>query len=145
MTTSSSGSLITLSFETVGIFNNILYSNSTMKFVAVLSSSVEMSSINITQISLNQHVIECIECERTKWENIVIEDIITTSTYIIFLSNSVIDRISNLTITDENTVAFHIIKTNVILLDNINIVNATSGIYLEQSQLGSLQNSMIKD
>ena len=136
---------MTLSFETTGVLNNYTYSNSTMKFVSVLSSSLEMSSIEIAHISLSKHLIECIRCERVIWQNIVIKNILTTSQSIIFLSGSVINQISNFTITDVNDIAFHLIKTKVILIDNLNITNATTGICLEQSQLSLFQNSMIKD
>ena len=50
-----------------------------------------------------------------------------------------------MTMTDINTIAFRIVKTNVVLINKLNILNATSGIYLEQSQMGIMQNSLIKD
>ena len=134
---------MTLSFETTGILNNITYSNSAMKFMTVLSSSVEMSNVKIFQISLNQNLIKCIGCERVIWQNVVVEYINTTSRYIMFLSQSAVNQISNLTVTDVNAIAYHIVKSNITLFDNVNILNATSGIYMEQSQMNLFQHSLI--
>ena len=134
-----------LSFETTGLFNNITYSNSMMKFATVLSSSLEMNNIEINQLSLNQYLLECNRCERAIWQNIVIKDFTTTSQYIIFLSGSVINHISNQTITDINAIVYHVYRTNITLIENLHISNATSGINLKLSQLSLLQNSMIRD
>ena len=143
MDTSSLGSFMTLSFGTTSILKNITYASSTMKFMTVLSSSIEMSNIKISQISLSQNLIECIGCERVIWHNVVIDDITATSKYVIFLSKSVINLISNLTVTDVNAIAYHIVKTNITLFDNVNILNATSGIRMEQSQMNLFQHSLI--
>ena len=89
-------------------------------------------------------MIECIGSELIM-HNMFIKDIITTSQSVVFISGSMINQIRNLSMTDENAIAFHIMNTNITLLDNLNIINATSGIYLEQSQLTLFQNSMIKD
>ena len=134
-----------LSFETTGLFNNITYSNSMMKFATVLSSSLEMNNIEINQLSLNQYLLECNRCERAIWQNIVIKDFTTTSQYIIFLLGSVIDHISNLTVADINAIVCHAYRTNITLIDNLHISNATTGIYLKKSQVSLIQNSLIRD
>ena len=46
---------------------------------------------------------------------------------------------------DTNAIAFHIVKSNVVSIDKLNILNATSGIYLEQSQMSLMQNSLIME
>ena len=136
---------MTLSFETTAMFNNITFSNSTVKFATVLSSSFEMSNMEITQISLSQYLLECIECQGVKWQSIAIDNIFTTSQYVIFFSGSVINQIMDLTMTDINAQAMYILKTNVTLIDSLNILKAPTGINLKQSQLSLFQNSMIRD
>ena len=136
---------MTLSFETTALFNNITYTKSTMKFATILSSSLEMSNVEITQITLNQYLYECIECQGITWKSIAINNILTTSQYAIFFSKSVIDQIMNLTLTDLNSQAMLIVKTNITLIDNLLILNTTTGINLEQSQLNLFQNSVIRD
>ena len=55
---SSSGIFISMSFETQASLGNITYTNSTMKFASVLSSSLDMSIVQMNNVTLSNRLIE---------------------------------------------------------------------------------------
>ena len=71
----------------------------------------------------------------------MINNITTTSEHVILLSGSMISEISNCSIIDINKTACHILKSTITLINNMRVENAISGLYIEQSQIGMIQNS----
>ena len=73
----------------------------------------------------------------------MINNITTTSEHVILLSGSMISEISNCSITDIDKTAYHILKSTITLINNMRVENAISGLYIELSQIGMIQNSKI--
>ena len=55
--TSNLGVFVALSFETIALFGNITYQNSSAKFIEALSSDIVMIDVNISALVLNEHLI----------------------------------------------------------------------------------------
>ena len=77
------------------------------------------------------------------WNDIAITNIETSGPYIIYMSETGISQIDNMSIQNINSKALYMIKSNATLINDFEIANVTSGMHFEQSHIDFLQNSMI--
>ena len=134
------GQIVGISFETSAQLNNITVSNSTIKFVGSLSSSVQVINIRATSITLIDHLIGFIDCIDVIIHDIYIDNIQTENDYLILVSNTKADSILNVTIQNINTKALYITRSTVNLISDFNIYNTSQGIHIKSSNISMMQN-----
>ena len=141
--TTSVGDFIQLSFDSVANFAGINYANSSTKFVESLSSEFRLTNLLATNISLTQYLIDYTDCTGVTLQNVMIYDVNTTNSYLMYATRSSIDHITNLTIHDINVAIFYILRSNVTTIDNLYIHDVADGIHFQKSSVGMLKNSRI--
>ena len=137
--TTSLGNFIQLSFDSVASLSFINYVNSTTKFVEALSSQLQITNLMSKNISLTQYLIDYIDCDGVTLQDILIHDVDTTSSYLLYVTKSSIDQIINTTIHDINVAVFKILRSNVTNIDNLHIFDITDGIHLQESSIKLLK------
>ena len=78
--------------------NNITVSNSTVKFVGSLSSSVQVTNIQATNMTIANHLIGFIDCFDVEMHDIYIDNIHSEYDYLMLVSNTKVNSILNVTI-----------------------------------------------
>ena len=141
--TTGTGNFILLSFGSEAVISNITYTNSTTKFIESLSSKLQIISLMSNNIALSQYLISYTDCVNIVIQNLMIYDINSTYSYLIYATGSSIDQIMNMTVYDINVPILHILKSNVTLIDNLHAFSIPECIYAKQSSIGLLQNSRI--
>ena len=141
--TAGTGNFIQLSFESEGAIANITYTNSTVKLIESLSSKLQITSLMSKNITLTGYLLSYTDCIDSVMHNVTIYDVNTTSNYLIYAARSSIDQITNMTVHDINTAIFHILQSNVLLIDQFYAFDIPNAIYVQQSSIGLLQNSRI--
>ena len=141
--TTGLGKFARISFESRAIISNMIYENSTMKFTEALSSEIQINALGITYITLTQYIIDFVDCENIELKNLVMHDINTTKYDMIHATSTSINLIKNMTVYDIDSTMLYIIKSNITLIDDIEIYNVAKGIHIDQSSIGLLQNSHI--
>ena len=140
---SDSGNFISLSFQSIATMHNILYNNSTTEFLAVLLSSVQITDLDIANIFVNDYILSFVNCNNMMIQDIVINQITSTRDSTILFSGSSIDSINNLTISESNVQGILIVKSNVYMMNEIQINNAHQSIRIEKSHIDIFQNSQL--
>ena len=74
-------------------------------------------------------------------QDIMIQNIESTRDYIILVSESSIDSIQNITISDSNVTSMYILKSNVTMMNQITISNVRQSIHIKQSHIDMFYNS----
>ena len=141
--TNGLGKFVQASFGSEAIISNTEYESSTMQFVEVLSSQIQLSNISVSNITSNQYIFDFIDCKNVELENIVINNVNTTKEYMIHTTSSTINQIKNMTVHDIDSTMLYILKSNIMLIDDIETYNVAKGIYIEQSSIDLFQNSHI--
>ena len=137
----NSGDFLSLSFQSNATINNVVFSNSTTQFIVALLSSVHITSLDITNVILDDFLISYIDSNNVVIQDTNINEIRSTKDSMISLSGSAIDSISNLTITDSNVTSLYFVRSNVTMMNEIIISNIHQSIHIEQSHIDMLQNS----
>ena len=137
----SSGDFISLSFQSVATINNVIYSNSTTKFMVALLSSVQIASLDFDRVVMNNYILSFVDCINVSMRDI--NQITNTRGSMILFSGSFIDSINNLTISGSNDTGLYIVRSNVFMMDKIQINNAHQSIRIEKSHIDIFQNSQL--
>ena len=132
--------ILGISFETYAQLSNILVSNSTVKFVGSLSSSVQLTNIHATNMTLKNHLIGFIDCFDVIMHDIYIENTQSEYDFLMLLSNTKTESIINVTISNINTNIIHIPRSTVNLISNFHIYNASQGVQIKSSNISMMQN-----
>ena len=138
-----SSNLISLSFQSIATMHNITYRNSTATFIAVLLSSVQITNLDISNIILYDYALSFVDCNSVMIQHVAMNQISSTKDFMILLSGSSIDSISNLIISDSNVTGLYIVKSYVSMMDEIAIYNTSQSIQIEQSHIEKFQNSQL--
>ena len=109
-----------MSFESQANIETLTYTNSSMKLIETLSSELHLNHIEIDNIELKQHMIDFINCDNVRLQNMITHDINTTN-YLMYMSGSEIDLIENITIHDISATALYIQKSSINIIDKIKI------------------------
>ena len=141
--TDSTGNFIQLSFDSIATLTSFNYVNSTAKFVESLSSQLLITNLMSKNIALTQHLIDYTDCQNVTMLNVMIYDINTTISYLMYATRSYIDQIVNMTVHDINSSVFYILKSNVTAISDLYIYDVTDGVHFKQSSVGILENSRI--
>ena len=145
LTTTQTGDVFSVSFDAITQVNNLTYSASNMRLITALSSTLSLVDIEVFDIFLTQHLISFVNCQSIAMQNIYIRNLNTTNSHLLSFSGSAIDRISNLTVYDISATILHITSCNITNIDDLDISNTTKCIYLKDSQLDLLQNSIFSN
>ena len=139
--TSSSGDFLSLSFQSNASISNVVFSNSTVELFSVLLSTVSIKNLHMSDIIVNDYLLSFIDSNNVVMQDIMIQNIESTRDYIILVSESSIDNIQNITISDSNVTSMYILKSNVTMMNQIKISNVRQSIHIKQSHIDMFYNS----
>ena len=114
-----------------------------MKFIDSLSSQLTIANLMSSNISLTQSLISLIESVNVVLENMTINDINTTYSFLLAIARSSVNQIKNMTIHDINVAALILQKSNVTNIDNLHVYDVIKGVFIQESSIGMLQNNRI--
>ena len=120
--TRAQGRFLKVSFGSNISIQNIIYKNSSMKFIETLNSDLFLNNIEVGNITLTQHFIDFTSCYNVTVQNLVIHNVSTTN-QLIHISESEINLLENMTIHTINSTALYLLKSSVSIINNINIYN----------------------
>ena len=141
--TSDLGNFMQLSFDSIVELVNITYTSSTMKLLESLSSKLHITNLSISDISLGQYLIDYNDCQDVTIENVTIQNINTTQSYMMYVTRSSINLIKNITIHDIDKTVMYILNSNISSIHNLRIYDVTDGVSIQQSSIGLIQDSQI--
>ena len=137
--------LIYLTFDTNFVGDNIVLTNSMIQAFRVLSSSIKVSNLSLSEINSEGPFIEFLDSYDSQITDSIIRDSNSTFNAIINGINANINQIKNLTISNINTGAMRVQKSNIKSIDFLTVTNANSGLFFYYSNITSINNIQISD
>ena len=138
--TNQSGQILDISFKTNAVLINVFAINSSTKFVESLSLLVQMTNIRVTNIPVSNHLIGFINCYEVIMQDLYIDTVQSSHDYLMLLSKTITNSISNVTIRHINTNVLYIARSTVNNIHLLNIYNVSQGIQIKSSNISLIQN-----
>jgi hypothetical protein len=132
---------IIASFDSSMTVSNMTFANSTSSFIRVLSSTLSLNDVTISNISTSVPVANLLSATDVDISDTSIDLISGSLTTIINIGNSIVTSIDNLTISNAAIIGINIQDTQISSIQNLKIQNMTQCMIAERSSITEFESS----
>jgi hypothetical protein len=137
--------LIIASFDSTMAVSNMTFTNSTSSFIRVLSSTLSMNDVKISNISTSVPVANLLSATDVDISDTSIDLISGSLTTIINMDNSIVTSIDNLTISNSAIIGINIQDTQISSIQGLKIQNMTKCMITKRSTVTEFESSNFTD
>ena len=141
LTLSDASSLFQASFDSVINFSNASLINSQVSFATVLSAEMYASRVSISNVTSQSAILNLNGATGVVLQNLILNNLNSSSTYLIYLSQSSVASMINITVSNTVNSPLYVYSSNINLIDHFSARYWMQNIFIELSDIESISNS----